>query len=62
MNVYDILDHLLGQQNSMNKRFRIGITACALGVIVVEHRRKKMENQLDILKKEIEELKAVKGE
>lgn len=62
MNIDDILDYLLKQQNGINKRFRFGITACAIGLFIVEHRRKQMETQIHILTEEVKELKQTKGE
>ena len=49
-------------QNRERRKMVMAIVACAAYIYTVERRRRNMQDAIDILTKEIKELKATKGE
>lgn len=52
----------LNHQRGVNTRLTLITVACAAGIYIVERRRREQSRKLDVLTKEIQELKAAKGE
>ena len=49
-------------QRGFNTRITLIVAGCAAGLYLVEKRRKEQNKKIDALSKEVEELKAAKGE
>lgn len=50
------------RQNKINTRLHVGIVVGLMSIAIVESRRKAMQNEINILKNELKELKTAKEE
>lgn len=54
--------HMLSQQNKHYRKMFMMLVVCAAYIYKAECKRRNMQDAIDILAKEIKELKATKGE
>lgn len=53
---------VLSRQNKQIRKMFMALVACGAYIYMTERQRRDMENTIDILAKEMKELKATKGE